>query len=113
MSLTPEVTTVLVAIVGAVSAVVGGLIGAVLNRPKTGAEAQATLGGAWDQIFDRQQGEIDALRKELGELRGARHECEEELHALRRRVAQLEVKTSPRPPRIPGRPTVQPDGGAA
>lgn len=113
MKLTTETATVLVAIVGAVGAVVGGLITAFVTRAKTGAEAQATLGGAWDTIFDRQQGEIDALRKELGDLRGARHECEEELHALRRRVAQLEAKTAPRSPRMPGRPTVQPDGGAA
>lgn len=113
MSMSAEVATVIVAIVGAVGAVVGGLISTALNRPKIGADAHATLGGAWDNIFDRQQGEIDALRKELDELRSARRECEDELSAIRRRVAQLEAKAVPQPPRISGRPAVRPDGGAA
>ena len=61
----------------------GGIVAAFFARRKTAAEADLTVGGAWEKFVQQQDRALEALKADTNRLRG-------ELDAARKRVSVLE-----------------------
>jgi regulator of replication initiation timing len=59
---------IIVAIVGAGAAVIGGIIGGMFSRPKTKAETDKTFADTNEQIRETVMALIDPLKKRVEEL---------------------------------------------
>lgn len=73
--------------VAGVSGVTGGGLGAIItslfNRRKIGAEADVSVGSAWQQLHVATLAEVEALKRNNSELRG-------EVRALSSEVAKIQ-----------------------
>lgn len=79
--MTEPVIIALITLVG--GGTFGGVIAAFFARRKTAAEADLTVGGAWEKFVQNQDRALEAVRSEAAKLRG-------ELDAANRRVSVLE-----------------------